>query len=151
LVKLLHRIADLFDDVGPPTTAIAGWHKPLGTEIDMGDITVVVGKTLKATVQFLDADGNPTTTDAPPQWSSNDTAVATVVGAEEDPNTATVTTVGMGSAVIECLAIEQDPQVEVRATGIVNVAPGDETPDAVVGEVTFEEEEGPPHATQLPA
>lgn len=115
--------------------------------VEMGEITVPAGSgNLHASVQFLDADGNPTTPDQLPSWSSSDEAVATV-RASADGMSAEVTPVGSGSAVVECVALEQDPEVEVRASGLVNVLPEDASPDAVVGEVTFEATE----ATQLPA
>lgn len=109
-------------------------------EIAMGEITVDAGsENLTGTVQFMDASGNPTTPDEVPTWTSSDEAVATVA-ANEDGLTAAVTPGSAGAAIIEVLAVETDDdgnQTEVVARGTVNVVDRDETPDAVVGEVTF--------------
>jgi hypothetical protein len=125
---------------GTATSMTAGWRTEIvhgeKTEVEMGEVTVEVGAAPKtATVEFRDAAGNVTSPDETPSWSSSDEAVATVA-ASGDGLTAEVTFSGVGSSIIECMATESaedGSQSEVRAVGLVNVAPG----DAVVGEVTF--------------
>ena len=86
---------------------------------------------LSASVQFLDAEGNVTTADDVPQWSSDNENAATVE-ASEDGLSATVEVINPGAAIISVLSVNDDGS-EVAAQGTVTVLAG----DAVIGEVTF--------------
>jgi hypothetical protein len=86
---------------------------------------------LTGTVTFLDAEGNPTTADDVPQWTSDNEAAATVVAAD-DGLSATVTIGAPGAAIIAVHSVNTDGST-VDAQGTVTVLPG----DAAVGSVDF--------------
>lgn len=101
----------------------------------MGEITVPAdAEPLNATVKFLDSEGNETTADDVPQWSSTDENVA-VVTPSDDGLSAEVEIGSPGASVIEVKTVEANTGAEVIAQGTVTVQPGDVT----VGSVEFEE------------
>src|SRR5262245_17661484 len=101
----------------------------------VGEITVHPGEAnLSATVTALDAEGNPTTFDEVPTWSSSEEATAAVT-ASEDGYSATFAIGDTGSAVITVIGVESSSgeRVEITSTGLINVAAA----DAVTGSVEF--------------
>ena len=86
---------------------------------------------LDATVSFLDAEGNATTADDVPQWTSDNEDAATVT-ASEDGLSARVEVVNPGAAIISVHSVNDDGST-VDAQGTITVLAG----DAVIGEVTF--------------
>ena len=101
----------------------------------MGEITVPAdADPLNATVKFLDSEGNETTADETPQWSSTDETVA-VVTATEDGMSAEVEIGSPGATVIEVSTVEANTGAQIVAQGTVTVQPG----DVAVGSVEFSE------------
>ena len=89
-----------------------------------------------ASVRFLDADGNETTPDTTPVWSSSDETAATVAASADGLN-ATVTVVGTtGATVIGVETTETNTGETIRAEGTVTV----QSSDVVTGEVVFDVE-----------
>ena len=88
---------------------------------------------LTATVVFLDAEGNETTADDVPQWSSDNEDVATVQ-ASDDGMSATFVIGSPGAAVISVDSTNEDG-TSVHSQGTITVLPG----DAVSGDVQFAE------------
>ena len=101
----------------------------------MSDVTVPdTTPTQTATVAYLDVDGDPTTPQSVPAWSSSDETIATV-DASADPSglTATVTLHGaIGSATISAATTNNDGTV-VTASGTITVAAS----EPASGDVTF--------------
>jgi hypothetical protein len=86
---------------------------------------------LAASVSFLDAEGQPTTADDVPAWTSSDESVATLTVAD-DGLSASVEIGAPGVALIDVTTTNDDGST-AAAQGTITVTPG----DAVLGEVTF--------------
>jgi hypothetical protein len=129
LAKELRKAADQLDILAPGSPKLG---YILFGGINMASIEVVdTSAPLNATVSFLDAEGNPTTADDVPQWSSDNDAVVSVV-ASADGLSAEVTIGGPGAAVVSVNTTNTDGST-ASAQGTVTVLPG----DAVVGSVEF--------------
>jgi len=130
LRALAEQIERLFP--GPPVLALPPIFKSEGATT-MGMISVQDDVApLQAKVTLLDAEGNVTTADDTPQWSSDDEAVATVE-ASEDGLSATITIGAPGAAIISVDTTNEDGS-QVHSQGTITVLPG----DAVSGDVDFE-------------
>lgn len=91
-----------------------------------------------ASVNFLDARGNPTEPDDVPVWASTDESVATVT-ASDDGKSATVSVAGgLGAAVISCDSNNAEG-TDIHAEGTVTV----QASDATTSEITFSVPEAP--------
>jgi hypothetical protein len=128
LAKELRKAADQLDILAPG-------HPVLGYVViggKMASIEVVdTSAPLAATVSFLDAEGNATTADDVPVWSSDNEAAATVVAAA-DGLSAEVSIGAPGAAIISVSTTNTDGST-ASAQGTITVLPG----DAVVGSVEF--------------
>lgn len=128
--KLFERAKRLLP--GTPRYGVIFFHDK--QETSMGEITVPdTNQALTANVTFMDADGNQTTPDDVPQWTSSDESVASV-SADEAGTSATVQVAGVGATVIEVRTTDDDGDEHVFQ-GTVTVQPG----DVEVGEITFSE------------
>jgi hypothetical protein len=145
IVKVLRKVAQDLEHLvaGSPMMATPPIFTTEG-ETTMGMISVEDGSgPLSATVVFLDAEGNETTADDVPQWSSDNDAVASVE-ASEDGMTGTVTIVTPGAAIIS-VDTTNDDGTTVHSQGTVTVLPG----NAVTGDVEFQAPEAPPEVNPL--
>ena len=144
LEDAFQRAAKLFP--GPPAYGVPIFFTTPTKETSMGEITVPSDSgALTGRLSFLDSEGNETTADDVPQWSSTDEAVATVTPSE-DGLEASVEIGGPGAAVIEARSMNVDGS-EVVAQGTVTVQPG----DAVIGSIEFEQPtEAPPAEGEPP-
>ncbi len=134
LEELLRRIADDLHALipGSPKFGVLLFHSTEGAF--MASITVPDNSAaLAAAVSFLDAEGQPTTADDVPVWTSSDESVA-VVTASEDGLSASVEIGAPGVALIDVTTTNDDGST-ATAEGTITVQPG----DAVIGEVTFTE------------
>jgi hypothetical protein len=103
----------------------------------MGEITVQDDETtLRATIQLLDAEGNPATPDDTPQWEVGDSSVLTVTPSDDGMSASfEVGAPGASSVTVtttETHGGEGDP-TPVVLTGLVTVIAG----DTVSGSVEF--------------
>lgn len=137
LSKSLRALAEQIEHLFPGTPVMATppiFHNE--GVASMGMISVQDNAAdLHATVVFLDAEGNETTADDVPQWSSDNEDAATVT-ASDDGMSATVTVGAPGAAVISVDTTNEDGST-VHSQGTVTVLPG----DAVSGDVQFAEAE----------
>ena len=104
----------------------------------MGEITVdATETTLKATVQFTDAEGNPTTPDSEPLWEVGDESVLTVTPAP-DGLSATFEVGAPGVSSVSVTTTEtgdgSGEPVDILLTGLVTVVAG----DTVTGSIDFQ-------------
>lgn len=146
IVKALRKIAEDLEHLvaGSPTMATPPIFTTEG-ETTMGMIAVQDDAApLSATVVFLDAEGNETTADDVPQWSSDNDSVASVESSE-DGMTGTVTIGSPGAAVISVDTTNEDG-TSVHSQGTITVLPG----DAVSGDVEFAEAQAPAEAPAEP-
>jgi len=138
LSSWLRALADEIDRLapGPPKFGVV-FFKTKGGESSMSEITVKDdAANLTATFKLFDSEGNETTPDGTPTWSSSDDSVATPT-ASADGMSATIAVGAPGVCVIHVSAFEThdgegDP-TEIVAEGTVTVQPG----DAVIGSVEF--------------
>jgi hypothetical protein len=136
LAKNLRALAEQIEHLFPGTPVMATppiFHYEGRTE--MGMISVEANAApLHATVVFLDAEGNETTPDDVPQWSSdNDASVS--VEASEDGLSGTCTPTGVAGAAVISVDTTNTDGSTVHSQGTITVLPG----DAVSGDVQFEE------------
>lgn len=135
LAKSLRALAEQIEHLFPtePVIATPPIFRNEG-ETNMGMISVQdTAADLTATVVFLDAEGNETTPDDVPQWSSDNEDAATVQ-ASDDGMSATFTIGAPGAAVISVDSTNTDG-TSVHSQGTITVLPG----DAVSGDVQFAE------------
>lgn len=134
LERLLRHWADKLHQLIPGSPVLAFLTFTNEGNIVMASIEVTTESAeLNASVAFLDAEGNPTTADDVPAWSSDNEAAATVA-ASEDGLSAVVSVGSPGAAIISVTSTNADGTT-AAAQGTVTVIAG----DAAIGEVTFEE------------
>jgi hypothetical protein len=134
VARLLRQLAHQVELAapGPPHLSFVLWSQTEG--VTMSDISVLdTAGTLNGTVAFLDAEGNPTTADDVPVWSSSDETIASVAAAA-DGLSAVVTVLGpVGATVIAVDSTRSSDQADVHAQATLTVTASEE----VSGEVTL--------------
>jgi hypothetical protein len=134
LERLLRHWADKIHQLIPGSPVLGNLLFFHEGKVVMASIEVTTESTeLNASVSFLDAEGNPTTADDVPAWSSDNEAAATVA-ASEDGLSAVVSIGSPGAAIISVTSTNTDGTT-ASAQGTITVLAG----DASVGEVVFEE------------
>lgn len=132
LSRALREIANEIDLIAPGSPVTGTFIFKSKKELIMGQITVPDNsEPLNATVAFVDEEGNPTTADDVPQWSSSDETVATVEPSE-DGLSASIP-IGAPGATVIMVETTNDDGSTAAATGTITVEPG----DAVFGSVEF--------------
>lgn len=134
LERLLRHWADKIHELIPGSPVLGNLLFFHEGKVTMASIEVTTESTeLNASVSFLDAEGNATTADDVPAWSSDNEAAATVA-ASEDGLSAVVSIGSPGAAIISVTSTNTDGTT-ASAQGTITVLAG----DASVGEVVFEE------------
>lgn len=130
LRELAEQIEHLFPGAPVMSTPVI-FHDERKTA--MGMISVEANAApLNATVVFLDAEGNTTTPDDVPQWSSDNEASVSVE-ASEDGMSGTCTPTGVAGAAVISVDTTNTDGSTVHSQGTITVLPG----DAVSGDVQF--------------
>jgi hypothetical protein len=129
-------------EIYPPTTDVAApggvitFTTEKGSSI-MGEITVdATEATLRATVSFTDAEGNPTVPDTEPVWAVADESVLTCTPAADGLSaTFVVGNPGVSSVTVSTTETHggEGTPTDVILTGLVTVVSG----DTVAGSVDF--------------
>ncbi len=110
---------------GPPVLIIEIWHTEGG--ISMTDLSVKdTDPDPSVSIVPLDIDGNPTTADDVPQYTSSDETVATVAAAVDGLSAAVTKTGKVGATAIGVSSTRSSDGVVLQGSATLTVTPSEE-------------------------